>query len=74
MNWTYARVRELEMELSAFEAFIEAEEMNDRRLIKHYQEKGEDYDHVQKRVDQYMIQRGQIQEVIDIIDGLKVKL
>lgn len=74
MNWTYARVRELEMELSEFEAFIEAEEMNDRRLVKYYQEKGEDYDHVQKRVDQYMIQRGQIQEVIDIIDGLKVKV
>lgn len=74
MSWNYARARALEMELSAFEAFIEAEEMNDRRLVKYYQEKGEDYDHVQKRVDQYMIQRGQIQEVIDIIDGLKVKV
>ena len=74
MSWTYARVRELEMELSAFEAYIETEEMSDRQLIKYYQERGEEYDHVQARVDQYMIQRGQIQEVIDIIDGLKVNV
>ena len=74
MTWNYARARELEKELSAFEAFINEEELSDRRLIKHYQENGEDYAHVQKRVDQYMLQRGQIQEVIDIIDGLKVRV
>lgn len=74
MSWNYARVRALEMELSEFEEFIKTEEMSDRQLIKYYQEHGEEYDHVQKRVDQYMIQRGQIQEVIDIIDGLKVKV
>jgi len=72
MKWNYARARELEKELTALEWLIKEEEMSDRNLIKYYQEHGEEYDHVQKRVDQYMIQRGQIAEVIDIIDGLKV--
>ena len=60
--------------LEGVQELINAAEMSDRNLRKYYEERGEEYGHVQQRIDLYMIQRGQIAEVIDIIDGLKVNV
>ena len=60
--------------LEALQELIKEEEMRDRHLVEYYKEKEQDYSEPQNRIEQYMLQRNTISEVIDIIDGLKVKV
>ena len=65
---------ELRELLKELEALIRDEEESDRALMKYYEEHAEEdgKKRVGDRVEQYMIQRGQIMEVVDIVDSLKV--
>ena len=62
-------------ELKDLEHLIQMKEDTERELQRYYDKEG-DKEHSERvggRINQYMIQRGQIMEVIDIIDGLKVE-
>lgn len=65
---------ELRELLKELESIIREEEESDRALMKYYEEHAEEdgKKRVSARIEQYMTQRGQIMEVVDIIDGLKV--
>lgn len=68
----FGETYELMKLLEKLQKTLKNAEEDDRNLRKYLEEKGDDFDYVQKRIDQYMLQRGQISEVFDIIDGLKV--
>ena len=72
MTLSFSEAYQLNRGLEKLQELLKSAEAEDRNLRKYLEEKGDDFGYVQNRIDQYMIQRGQIAEVFDILDGLKV--
>ena len=73
-NMSFSEVYEGLSFLENLQEVIKQKEEDDRKLRKYYEEHGMDFADIQTRIDQYMLMRGQIAEVIDIVDGMKVSM